>query len=88
MKKYLKLLIPLSLIALIYLVFHLVGIGCPIKFVSGISCPGCGMTRALAAVLRGDAASAFSFHPLWGTLPLLLLLLPQPPCWLPALPVS
>ena len=46
MKKYLKLLIPLSVIAVIYLVFHLVGIGCPIKFTTGISCPGCGMSRA------------------------------------------
>lgn len=48
---------------------------CIFRLLTGIPCPGCGMTRALAAVLRGDAASAFSFHPLWWTLPLLLLLL-------------
>lgn len=70
MKKYLKLLIPLSLIALIYLVFHLVGIGCPIKFVTGVSCPGCGMSRACLWLLAGDIGNAFYFHPLFWAVPL------------------
>ena len=48
---------------------------CIFRLLTGIPCPGCGMTRALAAVLRGELAAAFSFHPLWWTLPLLLLLL-------------
>ncbi len=70
MKKYLKLLIPLSLIALIYLVFHIVGIGCPIKFVTGVSCPGCGMSRACLWLLAGDIGNAFYFHPLFWAVPL------------------
>lgn len=70
MKKYLKLLIPLSLIALIYLVFHIVGIGCPIKFVTGVSCPGCGMSRACLWLLAGNIADAFYFHPLFWAVPL------------------
>lgn len=70
MKKYLKLLIPLSLIALIYLVFHIVGIGCPIKFITGVSCPGCGMSRACLWLLAGDIGNAFYFHPLFWAVPL------------------
>lgn len=33
--------------------------GCPFRFFFGISCPGCGMTRALLAALRLDFAAAF-----------------------------
>ena len=34
-------------IALLYAVFSLTGVGCPIKHVTGVSCPGCGMTSAV-----------------------------------------
>lgn len=56
-------------VAFVYLFFHVVGIGCPIQFFTGVSCPGCGMTRAALAVLRGDFAAALSFHPLVFALP-------------------
>lgn len=52
-------------IVFIYGVMHLVGIGCPIKFVTGISCLGCGMTRAWLSVLKLDFSSAFYYHPLF-----------------------
>lgn len=52
-------------IALLYAVFSLTGVGCPIKHVTGVSCPGCGMTRAWGAALRLDFAKAFEYHPLW-----------------------
>ena len=71
-----RLLLLLGMIvyfAVAFTVMEKTGIGCVFLYFLGIPCPGCGMTRALAAVLRGDAASAFSFHPLWWTLPLLLL---------------
>lgn len=32
--------------------------------VLGIPCPGCGLTRATLALLRGDVALAYHFHPL------------------------
>ena len=69
MKKYLKLIIPLSMIALIYIVFHFIGIGCPIKFVTGVSCPGCGMSRACIWLLLGNISDAFYFHPLFWVVP-------------------
>lgn len=41
------------------------GIPCPVYQLSGLSCPGCGMSRALAALLRLDFAAAFGYNPLW-----------------------
>ena len=61
------------------LVFYLVGIGCPIKFLTGVSCPGCGMTRAWASVAALDFARAFAYHPLFFLGPLIpILLLAEP----------
>jgi len=43
------------------------GIGptfCVFKLATGLDCPGCGMTRALAALLHGDLDSAVHLHPL------------------------
>lgn len=64
-RRYKDWIYPAGVILLAYTVFHFVGIGCPIRFVSGISCPGCGMTRAWLAVLRLDFAVAFYYHPLF-----------------------
>lgn len=46
--------------------------GCPVRFLTGISCPGCGMTRALLAALHLDFKTAFACHPLFFLLPFLL----------------
>ena len=40
------------------------GIPCPIKWLTGISCPGCGMTRSVLALLRLDFSAALQLHPL------------------------
>lgn len=54
----------LAAVALFYLALEAVGVTCPIKFLTGISCAGCGMSRAWLALLRGDWAGALAFHPL------------------------
>ena len=36
---------------------------CTFADVTGIPCPGCGLTRAGSALLRGDWQSALQFHP-------------------------
>jgi hypothetical protein len=38
---------------------------CPIREFLGIDCPGCGATRALAALLRGHVAEALRLNPLF-----------------------
>jgi hypothetical protein len=44
---------------------------CPLAGTFGVPCPGCGLTRATLALLRGDLASALHFHPLvWLLTPL------------------
>lgn len=35
---------------------------CPSKIVLGISCPGCGMTRAFDAIMHGDVCSAIFYN--------------------------
>lgn len=37
---------------------------CPMAAVLGVPCPGCGLTRATLAALRGDVHAAWHFHPL------------------------
>lgn len=56
-------------VAALYLVFHLVGIGCPIRFLTGISCMGCGMTRAVFSLICLRFSDALYYHPLVFLLP-------------------
>ena len=61
-------------IALLYLLLEIVGITCPILFITGVSCAGCGMSRAWLSLLRLDVAAAFSYHPLfWLPVPAALI---------------
>lgn len=46
------------------------GLSCPIRLVTGLYCPGCGVSRMCLRLLRGDLAGAFRANPL------LLLALP------------
>ena len=36
---------------------------CWLRRLTGVSCPGCGLTRAFCAISHGDLAGAWSFHP-------------------------
>lgn len=37
---------------------------CPVALLTGVACPGCGMSRAMAWLLRGDVERATVYHPL------------------------
>lgn len=52
-------------IALFYGALEAAGITCPILFLTGVSCAGCGMSRAWIALLRLDVVAAFRYHPLF-----------------------
>lgn len=62
-------------ILVFYVLFALLGIGCPIRFITGISCASCGMTRAYMELFHGRVLQAFHYHPLFWMIPLLGLLL-------------
>ena len=61
-----------GIVGVFYVLLFLCGITCPIKFTTGISCPGCGMTRACLALLRLDLGAALHYHPLVWLLPVAL----------------
>jgi hypothetical protein len=63
-------------LVILYGFFFLVGVTCPIKFLTGVSCPGCGMSRAEFAFIRGDIRKAFYYHPLFPLPIVVLILLP------------
>lgn len=59
-------------VAGLYFVMGRIGIGCPILFLTGVSCAGCGMTRAWLSLLHLDLAAAYHCHPLFWVPPLVL----------------
>ena len=69
MNKKTEIVMGFVLASLICIVPYCIGVGCPIKFMTGISCGGCGMTRAVFSVLRGDIKGAVMFHPLIEMIP-------------------
>ena len=59
-------IIPVAAAVIILFILVISGVyRCPLNFFFGIPCPLCGFTRALKAVMHGDIASSFYYHPLW-----------------------
>jgi hypothetical protein len=46
---------------------------CYFKGFFGIPCPGCGLTRAYLSFFTGDFSAAFFYHPLFWTIPAVIL---------------
>lgn len=60
--------VPLAATALTVLYFvdptrHMLAPPCPYLTLSGLACPGCGLTRAVHLLLHGDLARAFAYNP-------------------------
>lgn len=68
-------IIMLFITGLLILAAYILGIGCPIKYMTGISCPGCGMTRAVVECFHLNFSAAFYYHPLFFTLPVIIIIL-------------
>lgn len=62
-------------IAFLIFLFFFVGYHCPIRLLIGISCPGCGMTRAWLSFVQLDIYKAFYYHPLFFLAPIFLYIL-------------
>lgn len=55
--------VPLALLVA-HTRFHTCGFGvCLFRWVFGVDCPGCGITRSVMALLNGDVIGAFRLHP-------------------------
>lgn len=65
-------IILLAILAYILITHFLKICNCPVKLITGIPCPGCGMTRACMAILRFDFIKAFQYNPLVFILPIIL----------------
>lgn len=67
MKKKVLISITLLILLITYLYlgnkFHIY-IDCPIKKITGLYCPGCGITRMLLSILQLDVYQAFRYNPL------------------------
>lgn len=46
---------------------------CAVRTILHIPCPGCGMTRAWLAFLHLDLRSAFFYHPMFWSVPILFI---------------
>lgn len=55
---------------------------CPSYWWFGVYCPGCGITRALHALLHGQWAQAFAYNPLAILVAPLLLWMAFKPAWI------
>lgn len=67
------LIIIISLFILILL--SLLGLyRCPFKYIFGIPCPLCGMTRAFISLLKLDISKAFYYHAFWPVIVVLFIL--------------
>lgn len=70
-----ELICAVTAVVILYTAMESIGITCPIKFITGISCAGCGMSRAWIAFLQLDMAKAFEYHPLFWLPPIAVIVL-------------
>ena len=75
LKKYWEYLVIFAVLVLFAATLIIFKISCPIRTLTGISCPGCGITRAISCAVKLDIRGAFYYHPLWITIiPLIVTL--------------
>ena len=60
-----------GLFALVLVLWYVLDLPCVIRAVTGLICPGCGMSRAWLSALRLDFADALGYHPMFWSVPLL-----------------
>lgn len=73
-KKLITLIKLFFYIMLYCLILNIFNIGCPIKFITGIPCAGCGMTRAFYSLFKLNIHDAFIYHPLFWMVPIFIII--------------
>ena len=58
---------------LVVFVMNRLGVTCLFKYLTGIDCPGCGLTRAALSLLKGDVRAAAGYNVMVFSLPLLFV---------------
>ena len=61
LKKYLLIIV---VAVAYYLICNIFNITCPIKYITGMPCPTCGMTRAMLALVRLDIKGYIEYNPM------------------------
>lgn len=62
--------VPLFCLCAAVLLFWVIcDLPCPVRQLTGLICPGCGMGRAWLAFLRLDPGAAFFYHPMFWAVP-------------------
>lgn len=62
-------------VVVLYVILESFGVTCPIKYITGISCAGCGMSRAWIALLHFNINEAFMYHPLFFLPPVVVIVM-------------
>lgn len=62
-----------AVVVVLYVILESFGVTCPIKYITGISCAGCGMSRAWIALLHFNIHDAFMYHPLFFLPPVVVI---------------
>ena len=70
-----ELICAVTAVVVLYTAMESIGITCPIKFITGISCAGCGMSRAWISLLHFNIHDAFMYHPLFFLPPVVVIVM-------------
>jgi Protein of unknown function (DUF2752) len=54
---------------------------CPFKMLTGLPCPGCGLTRSAVAFLHGDLSTSAFYHPLGAPMVIAVVLIGIVDAW-------
>ena len=63
LRQHQNLLITVAVLIVYLALFFVIPMQCPILWLTGFSCPGCGITRALVSLCRLDFAAAWHYNP-------------------------
>ena len=66
-------LIVTAVVLMYTVMLYISPVSCVFLTITGIPCPGCGMTRAILSVLQLRFVEAFSYHAMFWSLPFLYL---------------